>query len=347
MSEPTSPRVRLLRLAVGWSQEELARRSGLSRPEISAIETERVVPSVKVALALGGALGVSVEELFGAARGVAFEWALRPRSFPCRAWLADVGSRCLAFPCDAAPGEPFAHDALIDSDGQVTAASRPPTLVVAGCDPAVALLRDTMAERGVRVLALVRSSRGALELLKQGLVHAAGVHLAGRSREGNGGAVQRCLGTGFSLLRWAEWEVGVATGEGLALTDLNAARLGRLRWVGRQSGSGAQQWLDRLFRGHQTPTWQLVAHDHREVAQVIRLGAVDAGVCVRVTAAEAGLGFLAIHTEPYDYCYRTGAQREPALRALIHALGDARLRRRLAEVPGYSSKTSGQRARLG
>lgn len=342
---PTS-RVRQMRLATDWSQEELARRSGLSRPEISAIETERVVPSVKVALALASAFRVSVEELFAARTGTTVEWAWRPRSFPCRAWLADVGSRRLAFPCEASHGDPFAHDALINADGVVAQIARPPTLVVAGCDPAVALLRDAMAERGVRVLAVVRSSRGALELLKRGLVHASGVHLAGRSREGNAKSVRRLLGEGYSLVRWAEWEVGIATDDALVLRDLNAARSSRLRWVGRESGSGAQQWLERLFRGYASPTCQFVARDHREVAQLIRLGAVDAGVCVRISADDAGLGFLPIHAEPYDYCYRTEQEREPALRAMIQVLGDSTLRRRIAEVSGYFSKTSGQRQRL-
>ena len=48
----------------GWSQEELARRAGLSRAGISAIETDRLVPSVAAALALAEALECRVEDLF-------------------------------------------------------------------------------------------------------------------------------------------------------------------------------------------------------------------------------------------------------------------------------------------
>jgi DNA-binding XRE family transcriptional regulator len=40
------------RVTRGWSQAELAEASAVSRTEISAIETERLVPSVAVALRL-------------------------------------------------------------------------------------------------------------------------------------------------------------------------------------------------------------------------------------------------------------------------------------------------------
>ena len=53
------------RSARGWSQAELARVSAVSRTEISAIETGRLVPSVAVALKLAAVLGESVETLFG------------------------------------------------------------------------------------------------------------------------------------------------------------------------------------------------------------------------------------------------------------------------------------------
>ena len=48
----------------GWSQEELARLSGLSRAGVSAIETGRLIPSAAAALALAAALGCRVEDLF-------------------------------------------------------------------------------------------------------------------------------------------------------------------------------------------------------------------------------------------------------------------------------------------
>ena len=77
----------------GWSQEQLARRSGLSRAGISAIETDRLIPSAAAALALAAALECRVEDLFRLRGSESHEssWAWSPRREPCRYWKAEVG----------------------------------------------------------------------------------------------------------------------------------------------------------------------------------------------------------------------------------------------------------------
>ena len=59
-------RVRAGRLAHGFTQEELARRAGVSRGLVSLIENGRTVPSVYVAVALARVLRTAVEDLFPA-----------------------------------------------------------------------------------------------------------------------------------------------------------------------------------------------------------------------------------------------------------------------------------------
>ena len=61
---PLQNRVKALRLGRGWSQAELAQRAGISRAAVSAIEIERLVPSVAAALALAEAFGCRVDALF-------------------------------------------------------------------------------------------------------------------------------------------------------------------------------------------------------------------------------------------------------------------------------------------
>src|SRR5262249_56461702 len=57
--------VRRARLARGLTQDELARRAGLSRQALGAIEAAVYQPGVGAALALARELGASVEALFG------------------------------------------------------------------------------------------------------------------------------------------------------------------------------------------------------------------------------------------------------------------------------------------
>ncbi|MHB1615420.1 MAG: helix-turn-helix transcriptional regulator, partial [Actinomycetes bacterium] len=98
---PDGRRLRLARLARGLSQEELARAGGVTRQAVAGIETGRFTPSLTVALALAGALGSSVEELF------ASRPALTPVSVRLpgdelppgtRVLLATVGSDTVALP---------------------------------------------------------------------------------------------------------------------------------------------------------------------------------------------------------------------------------------------------------
>jgi transcriptional regulator with XRE-family HTH domain len=86
----------------GWSQAQLATHSGVSRTEISAIETGQLVPSVGVALRLSGTLNVSVEVLFGEGdTRLPVPWAWQPRiDTDARVWRATVGGRLLAYPVE-------------------------------------------------------------------------------------------------------------------------------------------------------------------------------------------------------------------------------------------------------
>jgi putative transcriptional regulator len=57
-------RLRELRAANNWSQEELGGRVGVSRQAIIAIEAGRFDPSLPLAFKLSRVFGVSIEQLF-------------------------------------------------------------------------------------------------------------------------------------------------------------------------------------------------------------------------------------------------------------------------------------------
>src|SRR3989442_1521054 len=52
------------RVKAGLQQRELAERVGVSRQTLSSLESGETVPATSIALALAGALGCRVEELF-------------------------------------------------------------------------------------------------------------------------------------------------------------------------------------------------------------------------------------------------------------------------------------------
>src|SRR5437870_3247635 len=97
-------RVRDHRARRGWSQGELARRAGLSRAGVSAIERGRLVPSAAAALALAAAFGAKVEDLFSlphaATEPPAWAWDPPATGAPVRYWRAEVGGRSRLYPAE-------------------------------------------------------------------------------------------------------------------------------------------------------------------------------------------------------------------------------------------------------
>lgn len=57
-------RVKELRAAQGWTQEELAKATGVSRQSINSIERNRYVPSLPLALTFARVFGCSTDEIF-------------------------------------------------------------------------------------------------------------------------------------------------------------------------------------------------------------------------------------------------------------------------------------------
>ena len=58
-------RVRELRAARGWLQQDLADRAGVSMQTVSNLETGRHVPGTATLAKIAGALGVPLAELLG------------------------------------------------------------------------------------------------------------------------------------------------------------------------------------------------------------------------------------------------------------------------------------------
>src|SRR5581483_11799912 len=166
--------LRLARQARGLSQQQLAGMAGVSRQAVSAVESGHSDPSLRVALVLARALGMTIEELFGPgepadpvqARPIAQSVAGAGQpgfAEGSRVALAAVGDVFVALPLS---GDNVSPAGFAPAGGLVAgpaAAGRDPsgphndtigvrpigpprsTLVVAGCDPALPFLQTPLA----------------------------------------------------------------------------------------------------------------------------------------------------------------------------------------------------------
>ena len=335
------------RQAREWSQAELAKRAGISRAAVSAIEGERLAPSVATALALAEVFECSVEELFGRGRvhkAAKSEWAWTPRGASSRYWEAEIGQRRLLYPVEAMALNPTPHDGVWQ--GGVLREGAPPiaetTLVMASCDPAAGLLATEYAwASGFRLLVFPRGGQAALELLRRRLVHVAGLHYStAELPDRNAETVRVKLAGDCRLLRMAQWDAGIALATDDRSRSAESVMRRSLRWAAREPGSAARECLDELL-GHRRFSGREV-NGHAAVAEAVRAGWAQAGVCVRFSAAEAGLNFLPVRTETLDLCFHAAFQHDRRVQALVRLLRGRTCRRLISELPGYDAGQTGE-----
>lgn len=329
-------RVRETRARKGQSQQELAARAGLSRQALSAIEAGRSVPSAAIALRIARALASTVEELFALDPEIS---SVRFAGGPGRRLaLAEINGRLVAHPL--ADGAAVAADALSRTRGRVELLRDDvrSSLLVLGCDPALALLAARAAERGVRVTWLHAPSAPALQSLARDETHLAGIHLRDNAAAG------RDALPGAVLCGLARWELGFAVARGNPRKLRGAADLaGRgIRIVNREPGAGARGLLDRLLREAGVPTrrvrgYQRLEGSHDHVAHAVALGAADAGISTRRAAAAHGLGFVPLSEERFDLLLPAALLDDPRVGRVLDALHGEPFRREVAALPGYTA----------
>ncbi len=355
----TGSRLRLARRARGFSQQQLAGMARVSRQAVSAVEAGISDPSLRVAIALSRALGLTVEELFGPAIP---EPVVRVRPLAplgpagTRVSLASVGDSYVALPMSGASGTRagFAPaGGRVSRRDEVSPLGPPrPTLVVAGCDPALALLEYPLSllDPAFSFVWWSCPSRDALALAAQGLVHVAGAHLRGQSGDYNTGPARRVLSDGAEVIGFCSWREGLVLRPELAgrisgLTDVVKAGL---RLVNRESGAEARRVLDReLARygiGHdQVPGYATAATGHLELAAAIAAGLADAGIGSEPAALAYNLAFIPLAEERFDLVIPAALVGSREIQGLLKALSSPWLLDQLASLPGYVLSQCGER----
>ena len=366
--------LRIARQTRGFSQQQLAGMAGVSRQAVSAVEAGHSDPSLRVALALAQALGMSVEQLFGPGEPTAPVTAVSvaPSAAPGvggqavgeRMMLAPVGDRFVALPLrgDTGVGLGFLPAGGLAVPGAGSAGAPPaafeeiavrpigpprPTVVVAGCDPALPLLATPLSllDPPVAFAWWPCGSGEALRLARAGLVHAAGVHTqTGNGDDGAG------LPDGAEVVGFTAWREGLAVRPDLraAVTGLDAIAGRRLRIVNREPGAEARRLLDRERARLRLDPADLIGYDaeaagHLQVASAVAAGLADAGVASEPAARAYGLAFVPLAHERFNLVIPAEHAASREAQALLRVLASPWLLAQLASIPGYDASTCGER----
>jgi putative molybdopterin biosynthesis protein len=364
-------RLRLARQARGLSQQQLAGMAAVTRQAVSAVESGHSDPSLRVALALSRALGMTVEELFGP--GDPADPVLALPVGPAggegsRVVLATVADTFVALPLH---GDTVARAGFGPAGGLVAGeAHRPgepvavrpiapprPTLVVAGCDPALPLLETPLAllDPPVAFAWWPCGNAEALRLAAVGLVHAAGVHQPGdqpdpaaaRNHGAEAGDAAGIPG-GAEVVGFTSWREGLVVRPGSQVTGLGDVARRGLRLVNREPGAQARTLLDRerLRLGLDPaglPGYDSQATGHLQVAAAVAGRLADAGVSSEPAALAYGLDFIPLAEERFDLILPAKHSASREVQGLLKVLTSPWLLAQLASLPGYDPGRCGER----
>jgi putative molybdopterin biosynthesis protein len=100
--------------------------------------------------------------------------------------------------------------------------------------------------------------------------------------------------------------------------------------VNRNQGSGTRALIDRLLGGVKPVGYAVQPRNHNAVAAAVVQGRADWGVTLDIVAARAGLGFLPMQDEQYDFVVPKARANRPAVMAFKALLQAPRVREALA-----------------
>ncbi|MEW6248080.1 MAG: substrate-binding domain-containing protein [Nitrospirota bacterium] len=383
-AEPASNienRLQTIRMARGLSQTELARSAGITRQAVCAIEANRYLPTTAVALRLAGALGCRVEDLFSLLTiGEHIEGDLvgsiplhASHAGQARVKVARIGTRFVIRPVSAL-GEILnftvpADGLLIGPAGGERRTVKPGSRVtvrllrdrrgveqevaVAGCDPAIVLAGEYLRRHhhAATVVGWTMGSAAALEALKRGEVHMAGLHIVdAKSGESNLPYLRRHLtGEDVMVVTFAIWEEGLLVRSGNPKGIRNIGDLARedVTLMNREGGAGARLLLDQKLAATgidpaQVNGYRHVARSHFEVARTVAEGRADVGIGIRAAARYYGLDFIPLQEARYDLVVpKAVIASHPTLSVLLDTIVSRPFRTEVEALGGYDTRETG------
>jgi putative molybdopterin biosynthesis protein len=193
------------------------------------------------------------------------------------------------------------------------------------------LLLGLMVQRGYRVKSMAVGSTGGLAAARRGECDLAGVHLLDPATDSYNRPFltpDLLLVKGYARMqgfvfrhddpRFQGCDLGAAVAE--ALADPTC------RMVNRNRGSGTRVLIDRLLQigeaRRQPPGFYVEVKSHNAVAAAVAQARADWGIAIETVARDAGLAFLPLREEEFDFVIPAARQNRPAVQAFCQLLAE-------------------------
>jgi len=198
-------------------------------------------------------------------------------------------------------------------------------------------LLGELQRHGVRSKFLAVGSTAGLDAAKRGECDLAGVHLLDpRSNEYNRPFLTPALQLipGYGRLQGLVFRPGDTRFEGRTAQDAITKALDDTAcvMVNRNQGSGTRALIDRLLDGVRPHGYAVQPRNHNAVAAAVLQGRADWGMTLDTIARSAGLGFLPVQPEQYDFIVPRSRMSRPGVVAFKTLLQQASTREALARL---------------
>lgn len=218
-----------------------------------------------------------------------------------------------------------------------------PDLVVIGSHcVGLDYLLGQLQRRGFSTRFLAVGSTGGLQAAQRGECDVAGIHLL----DPKTGEYNRPMLTpdielveGYGRLQGVVHRPGDARLEGRTAREAIATVKDdpTCLMVNRNRGSGTRILIDRLLAGAEPPGYAVQTKSHNAVAAAVAQGRADWGVAIEWVARQAGLAFLPLDDEHYDFVIPKTRLDRPAVVAFRRLLAEDETHRQLEQM-GFRKK---------
>jgi len=198
-------------------------------------------------------------------------------------------------------------------------------------------LLGRLQDRGFHTKFLAVGSTGGLEAARRGECDLAGTHLL----DPETGTYNRPYLTpdlelveGYGRLQGVLYRPGDGRFEGRTAAQAIAAVKDDpgCVMVNRNRGSGTRILIDRLLAGARPPGYPVQTRSHNAVAAAVAQGRADWGVAIEWVARHAGLDFLPLEDEHYDFVIPKARLDRPAVVAFRELIAEPDVRKKLGRM---------------
>jgi molybdenum cofactor synthesis domain-containing protein len=209
---------------------------------------------------------------------------------------------------------------------------RVPDLVIVGSHcTGLDLVTAPLSRAGLIVRSIAVGSLGGLAAAKRGECDLAPIHLFD---ETSGTYNTPFLGDGLELVTCWRRMQGIVFRKGdarfEAVTAQDAVRSAladpNCIMVNRNQGAGTRILIDRLLGGARPEGYSNQPRSHNAVAAAVAQHRADWGMTIAPVAHAAGLGFIKLAEEHYDFALVTARKDRAAVRAFLEALASSESR---------------------